>query len=350
MKRRLILEYRIRKLEKSILKNVKQFESALYEAKQVGTLYHVCTLESYIKYIQPTDTLQASGTFKNKLYNNRNYVSFTRNQRFVIHLSSNSNIRIQLVVDGDKLSENYKIAPYNYWAFPLSYRDIDSSSDSEENNAAGFVYDKPSNRQDEEVVKGPIKNLSRYLKEVRIDFVQVPNDKDIELLEKYKQQLNECVVYYPFIRDSISKGYGVFTKLHAGDKIEDIISYYKDDSNVEKEASALLKSIKGLDYESASELLLHEAVRDYFQKYGESTMRDLVNIYKRAFDTHSGKCDNVNVINTFKAIVNSDVDVTKFTYLDEYGNGCNIFRALPKYGPIFDREESEVAEMIRHRR
>lgn len=329
----------------SLERRIAALEAYILEGKQVGMLYHVCTLESYIKYIQPTDILQSSGTFKNKLYNSRDYVSFTRNQRFIVRLSSNSNIRIQLVVDGNKLSENYKIAPYNYWAFPLSYRDIDSSFNSEENNAAGLVYDEPSNRQDEEAVKGPIKNLSRYLKEVRVDFVNEPDDKDIQLLERYKSQLNGCV-YYPFIRNSILKKHGVFTRLHAGDSINDIISCYKDYSNVERDASTLLKSIRNLDYENVSELLSNEDVCDYFKRYGESAMRNLVSMYRNLFNTRDGNCDNINIINTFKAIVNSDVDVTKFTYTDEYGNGCNIFKALPKYGPIFDREESEIAKLI----
>ena len=102
---------RIYKLESLLLKN---------EAKSVGTLYHICNLSS-LNHILKTNTIESSGKWNNDLYNGDELVSFTRSQYFIptdglFHLIS-QNILFQIVVDGNKLSENYKIGPYNDWYF-----------------------------------------------------------------------------------------------------------------------------------------------------------------------------------------------------------------------------------------
>lgn len=171
------IEHRILKLEKKI-----------YEGKQVGDIYHVCTIDSYLGRILPDDILQASGKYKNWLHNAENdWVSFTRNALFTVKTDDveEQNILIQLVVDGDTLSHNKKIGPYNDFAWT-----VDGEKDD--------TWDDPEERESEEAVKGPIKNISKYIKEVRFDVRKL----DFETIELIKLTLqNKNIKYFNFIKD-----------------------------------------------------------------------------------------------------------------------------------------------------
>ena len=186
--RNLKLEYKIRKLEKQLYeaKQVGTLYQQLYEAKQVGTLYHVCTPDAYLKYIYPNDQLSASGKYINYLYNGSDYVSFTRDKYFVVDTDTinNSSILFQLVVDGNKLSDNYKVRPYNDFAF------TDYSTTT-----------NPKLLEKEEVVKGPIKNISNYIKEIHFDLFAI-NDRVIDNLKTLADNpaiKSSNIVYYNFI-------------------------------------------------------------------------------------------------------------------------------------------------------
>lgn len=186
----LLLEYRLRKLERLIFN----------EAKQVGTLYHICALQDYIKYIVPKDQLKASGEYMNFLYGDDDYVSFTRNKNYnTSHdKSDDTDIFVRLVVDGDKLSEHYKIGTYNdaYW---------DRGSEDEDGRAFGGLTgddDSATLREQEEVVKGPIKNISKYIKELQLDVATLDEDtvKTIKSLPRKKALLGTNIVYNNFIK------------------------------------------------------------------------------------------------------------------------------------------------------
>ena len=76
-------------MRNNVLKNLDNrlriIEQRVYnESKQVGYLYHVCSLEAYLNYIVPTNTLSASGKYTNWLYGRTDYVSFTRDKRFIV--------------------------------------------------------------------------------------------------------------------------------------------------------------------------------------------------------------------------------------------------------------------------
>jgi len=79
------------------------------EAKQVGTLYHWTT--NLLGIIQ-TNTLKAGPTpnIRNPL-ESINCISFTRTPQRIFWIAENSNA--VLVIDGDKLSNRYKMSPYN---------------------------------------------------------------------------------------------------------------------------------------------------------------------------------------------------------------------------------------------
>ena len=183
--RNLRLEYKISKLEKEITN----------EAKQVGNLYHVCTLDAYLKYILPTDTLQSSGKYINHLYGGTDYVSFTRDKYFVVQTKTirESNILVRLVIDGDLLSEHFKIGPYNdfvYSQFGTYTPNLDNSKI----------------REMEEVVKGPIKNISKYIKEVQFDIKNLNSDiiNELSELSRKRAMKNVETVYCNFITNKTS--------------------------------------------------------------------------------------------------------------------------------------------------
>ena len=170
------LEARVARLESLFLKN---------ESKQVGTIYHVCNLDS-LKHIRKTNTIESSGKWYNALHHGSEWISFTRDQYFIptdgLYYLTSQNILFQIVVDGNKLSENYKVGPYNDWYFQDD--------------------DTPAYREMEEAVKGPIKNASKYIKEIRFDFCsECTSDKTLELVS----DLNPSLVYFNFIRKRSNK-------------------------------------------------------------------------------------------------------------------------------------------------
>lgn len=131
-------------------KRISNLERKINEDKQVGEIYHVCSLDDYLNYIVPEDTLKSSGKWKNHLYGGKNFVSFTRNKGYIVPLHDEDNALIQLVVDGDELSHHRKIKPYNNYAF---------TKDGEKYKGPT----NPSSLEAEEAVEGPIeKNFRLY--------------------------------------------------------------------------------------------------------------------------------------------------------------------------------------------
>ncbi len=127
----------------------------LNEGKQVGILYHY-TENWLLKQIIETDTLLAP-------------VSFTRRQsNWVRDFTNGESI---IVVDGDKLSNNYKIRPY---------QDINPFLDDIDDESPSFEGGK--NEEYEERVDRNITDLNKYI--LKIIFL-VP-DSEIESLLKEK--------------------------------------------------------------------------------------------------------------------------------------------------------------------
>ena len=119
----------------------------LNESKQVGNLYHF-TNKTNLEKIISSDKMV--GSFMYELENGKELygVSTTRNK----NLFYDENI-IRITLDGNKLSNKYKIQPRDYW-----YRQ----------------YNVPNNPQtideDEEVIltpKGYISNINEYI--IKID-------------------------------------------------------------------------------------------------------------------------------------------------------------------------------------
>lgn len=129
-----------------------------YEAKQVGVLYHVCSADDLMNHIKPEDTLSTSGTYTNFLYGGNDWVSFTRNRHYVVKKNgewNNQDIYIQFEVDGDLLSENHKVKPYNDMVYDLKKQNGEFDT---------TVPYTGYNLESEECVKGEIKQFSKFVK------------------------------------------------------------------------------------------------------------------------------------------------------------------------------------------
>lgn len=213
----IFLEKRLSKLER--LLKLKKFE-----AKQVGTIYHVCTLKAYLEWIAPKDMLQASGKYYNWVYGGDDYVSFTRDKYFVVGTKQvqASKVLVQLVIDGDKLSENYKIGPYNDFAFGKDGEHIDDGEFAK--------Y-----REKEEAVKGPIKNLSKYIKEIIVDVFDM-DKSTLSQIRKAKLD-GSNVKYFHFIKVYQDKSFAAWMKENGvknGMTLNEVMPKFKEYINREK--------------------------------------------------------------------------------------------------------------------
>ena len=117
----------------------RNWTDSLNEGKQVGILYHSTSESQYDNIIKQNIM---KGGFININGNETVGISTTRNKNFWY-----DNNPIQIVLDGDKISNNYKIQPYDYW---------------------GREYDIPGNPQvrdeDEEIIlTSEIKNIKDYI-------------------------------------------------------------------------------------------------------------------------------------------------------------------------------------------
>lgn len=214
-------------------KRFANLKNTVYEAKQVGTLYHVCSLKEYLKYVLPNDQLSASGKYYNFLYGGANYVSFTRDKKFVLDTRDGDIILVQIVVDGDKLSENYKIGPYNDFAFGGTHGAVKKKKDD---------FRK---REMEECVKGPIKNLSKYVIEVRFDIAAAENltsEPDLNLLRRKRKSLSH-LVYSKFLRNH-SANIGVNSGASLDETLKAIKVWQVQESKQEMLFSYSLSEIK----------------------------------------------------------------------------------------------------------
>jgi len=149
----------------------------LKEAKQVGALYHFTTLQSLLDILK-TNTLKASNKFEKDKFPT---VSLTRDKLGDIGgVGGTGTKTVRISIDGNKLSNKYKITPYNYY---FNYPDYKESED-----------------EMEEIVQGDIKNIIDYIIEVRIS----PGSEALFNPNFIKDLIDK----YPFIKvsDKIRRG------------------------------------------------------------------------------------------------------------------------------------------------
>ena len=132
----------------------------LKEAKQVGLLYHSTSGEN-LNSILRSNTLKGNQD-SNYAMTAGIQISFTRDKNYRPG-------EYTIEIDGDKLSNNYKITP--------------------------FAYDQDERGQAEEVVKQDIKDFKKYIKNIYAN-VEVVQNKSFKEIEKIMQ-------LYPSLRFTI---------------------------------------------------------------------------------------------------------------------------------------------------
>ena len=140
----------------------------LKEAKQVGLLYHY-TSEEGLKGILNSNSIKTSE--EDYMGHHLYYVSFTRNKNFH-KKTSNWNVKTdyRITIDGDKLSNRYKIQPFAYrpgWNYTDNW-EYDWLEDEHENVARDFFnatgdYDEQEERVSFKNSNGKIDNIKNYI-------------------------------------------------------------------------------------------------------------------------------------------------------------------------------------------
>ncbi len=265
-------EYVVYNLDNIKIKNVemiKNFNEFINESKNVGNLYHF-TNKSSLDKILKDDILLGSFMYEENdtdLFG----VSTTRNKSLNYDNKKN-NIRITL--DGDKLSNNYKIKPRDYWRREYNVKDNPQTID-----------------EDEEVImtpKGGINNIKKYI-------------LSIDYLNKNESLSNDNI-----LRDYLIDGKYLY-HYTLTENLEDILregliprknpnSYYKDGSN-----GVFLTTSSSLYNTNLPENLM-DVMNDYNENIEEYDNKPLVRLW-------------IDV---------SKLDINKFTWDDDY--------ILNKYG------------------
>ena len=265
---------------------IKRYKDREYktEAKQVGTLYHVCTLDAFVnriiedKELGTKDNLHSSGKYWNKLLNTKKAVSFTRDPLFVVPTWTvqGAKILFQFVINGEKLSEHYKITPYN-------------------GNGVNPKY-----REKEEVVKGQIKNFKSYIKEVRFDIKTLFFDntdeiiKDLKKVQEYLGSIPCKRKHLPFLKEDWSIDYKKTSKEDDLYKVKTL-----------DELITLLESLENIDIKDYIDS--KELFGKYFIDLSEDQRITLLKIHPEWINSR----DKFGMTPLFWACVDNNIDMVK---------------------------------------
>ena len=261
--------------------NLNKNINRINESKQVGMLYHVCSLDALANYIVPRDTLQGSGKYFNWLLKgNSDIVSFTRDKNFIIQTSSNliDNVIFQIEVDGNKLSEKYKITPYN--DFHWDYTGVPQSE-----------YDAEKYREKEEVIEGAIHPFSKYINKIWFDIKGVPS---ILNKENWDVFFNNLMKVYNYIKQfPVQQNISIFKSINLDDRLifssfEELIRLTKFIINIlngkQTNVESFKKVIKLIPINLRSELLeyaltenLYEVVNVLFKNTTKENKEKILN-------------------------------------------------------------------------
>jgi hypothetical protein len=175
----------------------------LNERKQVGILYHFTDLISLIKILE-TNTLKGSNKWDE---NQKPFTSFTRNKNGW-GLVGGPGKTVRISVDGDKLSDKYKISPYDMQNLKR--------------------WDDTPLDEMEERVFGDITNIINYVTEIVIQ------NKGLEEYPRLKDKLETIYPNYKTLNKISRRG-----KLVSSDEVElplidDVKQYIDNIINKEK--------------------------------------------------------------------------------------------------------------------
>jgi len=175
----------------------------IFEGKQVGTLYHMCSLPSFIWCIEhnkieagkdantitfvdgrpvhavklrdgiyyylgkkPNSREWLSDEYQDKICDlmrskgvEKQFISFTRDKKYVVSPKHGNARFIRIVLDGDKISDRHAIKPYDFYNGHYPNWNNTAQSDS----ARAHLFES------EELVESPLQNLTKYIIKVEID-------------------------------------------------------------------------------------------------------------------------------------------------------------------------------------
>jgi hypothetical protein len=319
-----------------------KIQENITEGKQVGTLYHYTSADG-LKGILQSNSIRASKEYY--LGNDIYFVSFTRNKNF--HKKGSAfdvKIDYRITLDGDKLSNKYKIKPFAYipgWNYKDNW-EYEWLDDEPESVVRDFFqgtgdYDEQEERISFKKPGGSITNIKDYILKI---------DKVSELTEgRKKQKTNESVDFISLekILDDMFEDLGIdinFTRhfkervIERGLTEEDIIELMKKIYNTHGDEVADLGKNENRVFTHLRRLVDIAAIN---KGYGEDYLKDLV--LKTAYKRNSPREPEFKTNRTSPKLrvneisqINQGIDIKKeITKLTKYmiDKGMNI-KPLPK--------------------
>lgn len=144
------------------MKNLKTYESFLTEAKAVGILYHFTTPRGLKGILEYDEMSSAHGA-----------ISFTRNNDLGLW-ASNYGAYCRIALDGDLMSNKYKISPY---LFDPEKDPIMATGNPVDINTRRGMY---GDEREERIVKDMISGVKKYILQIDVmEWALKPKDKDL---------------------------------------------------------------------------------------------------------------------------------------------------------------------------
>lgn len=194
---------------------LKEIYSNIFEAKQVGTLYHFTNIFNIFKIL---DTDKMMGTDFDDV--NIKAISFTRNKNFANKKMNNgkrrdlsTKIEGCVIVNGNKLSNNYRIEPFNYF----SADDVPASVKLQVIRHNGI-----GDEQEERVIKKDITNIHKYIIGIQImndvydndEMFPIPNWLDsMGFIDKVTEMFPDNKISYNRLKEFITKEFDIPTEI-----------------------------------------------------------------------------------------------------------------------------------------
>lgn len=159
-----------------------QLRTIIGEGKQVGILYHFTDLKSALSILS-NNTVNGSMTsvvddIRGEKAQQRNSISFTRHKSFaggtpIIVMKS---LSVRFEIDGNKLSNHYKIVPYNFFNKSKMKGWLNSTFIMHE------LFGPPlsQNEFEERIYMDKIPNISKYIIGITIDINRELRKRDTD--------------------------------------------------------------------------------------------------------------------------------------------------------------------------
>jgi hypothetical protein len=212
--------------------------SELKEAKQVGTIYHFTGVENLNKIIEDNKLMSSSKkqrdikTGKKQVYS----ISFTRDKFFPYERDLKLGSRYldaRIVVDGNKLSNKYKIEPFNFfnkktrYNYPLSRTEFEEriTFSLDEENPDILNFDNYVISYDilvDLLLKSNIKNISKNI----IDLIKkLSTNPKIKFFNKMTELTKEEAIEL-ISKESLNEN-STYNNIDYKQKVLDLTSFYK---------------------------------------------------------------------------------------------------------------------------